>query len=312
MRDSAALCRTALTGAHGRFILLFPSSSLVSEIMQLAAALSPVWDLISIIKIAFIPALVTCLHEPTTLLHPHALIRVFMAAAWAGGFADAVDEGGKPVKDSLITPHSYGTVLDLGAGQYLDSRSNSPADILSAGHGHSARYFDRTKVTRYVALEPNTIMHPHIRKAAADCGYHESDGSLIILSCGAEDSASILTALDNAQVDTIVSVLTLCTVPNPEKTVHNLVRDVLKPGGTFLFYEHVLSHHADVAWWQRLWAPIWEVPFDGCRLDRPTHLWVSNLKVEGVSPWKEQELRGKPDEVEENLFWHRVGRFVKN
>ena len=104
-------------------------------------------------------------------------------------------------------------------------------------------YLDRNKVTKYLALEPNIRMHPHIRAAAKDGGFNEEDGSLVILSCGAEGVSSILEVLGETQppVDTIVSILTLCSVPSPERTIRNLVRDVMKPGGQFLFYEHVLS-----------------------------------------------------------------------
>src|SRR6266446_3377636 len=105
-------------------------------------------------------------------------------------------------------------------------------------------------------------MHEHIRANANIAGYHESAGTLVILSCGTEDSNSILSSLSlivppntSGQpqlVDTMISILTLCTVPEPQKTLSNLVRDVLRPGGgQFLMYEHVLSQRDDVAWWQR-------------------------------------------------------------
>ena len=161
-------------------------------------------------------------------------------------------------------------------------------------------------------------MHPHIRASANGAELNEEDGTLVILSCGAEDVPSILEALGATQppVDTIVSVLTLCTVPSPERTIRNLVRDVLKPGGQFLFYEHVLSPHQDVAWWQRAWAPIWTIPFGGCRLGRPIHYWVDGVTLvedNGVetSAWSERRLWGKEGESEENIFWHQVGKFVK-
>ena len=161
-------------------------------------------------------------------------------------------------------------------------------------------------------------MHPHIRRAAEGVGFTEGDGTLVIISCGAEDTPSILRALGATQppVDTMVSILTLCSVPSPERTIRNIVRDVLKPGGQFLFYEHVLSHRQDVAWWQRAWAPLWAIPFGGCRLDRPVHSWIDGLTLpedNGVeaSAWSERELWGKEGENEENIFWHQVGRFVK-
>jgi hypothetical protein len=173
-------------------------------------------------------------------------------------------------------------------------------------------YLDWSKVTRYVALEPNTLMHPNIRATANAAGFSESAGTLLILPYGAEDISSIVLAMDDGKyqsADTLISILTLCSVPSPERTLHALVRDILKPGGRFLFSEHVLSHREDVAWWQRFWTPVWKSFFDGCRLDCPTHLWIERMRGEGV--WKEGEIRGRPDKDEDHLFFHKFGEFVK-
>ena len=184
---------------------------------------------------------------------------------------------------------------------------------MALGHGHTIRYLNRSRVTKYVAVEPNVHMHPFIRAEADSFGFHESDGTLVILGCGAEDSLPILSSLSNVQVDTIISILVLCSIPNPAGAIKSLVRDVLKPGGQFLFYEHVLSHRDDVAWWQRFWTPLWSGAFDGCSLARSSHTIVRDMKDEehGESVWSEGELWNKPGEIEENLFWHQVGRFVK-
>lgn len=179
-----------------------------------------------------------------------------------------------------------------------------------AGFGHTAKYLDHDKVSTYIALEPNALMHSEIRKSANAAGFMEQDGTLLILGCGAQDTQAILELTANLgqlhPIDTIVSFLTLCTIPNPEQTMTALVRDVLAAGGTLVFYEHVLSHRHDVAWWQRFWTPIWKIFFDGCRLDRPTHLWI-----ERMGGWKEEAVWGKEGESEENIFFHRIGKFVK-
>jgi len=220
--------------------------------MKLSNALSPLTDLRQAIGASLWPTVLEIYNSPSLLLDPAALSRIVMTHVWAL-FGNPTDEGGRPTKSGLISPNAYGAVLDIGAG-----------------HGHTVGYLDRDKVTKYLALEPNTRMHPHIRTSASAAGFNEEDGTLVILSCGAEDVSTILGVLGTTQppVDTIISVLTLCSVPSPERTIRNLVRDVLKPGGQFLFYEHVLSPREDVAWWQRAWAPIWAVLFDGCRLDR--------------------------------------------
>jgi len=218
-----------------------------------------------------------------------AVSRLFMAEVWEN-FGQLVDEGGRSVKEGLIPPNAYGVVLDLGAG-----------------HGHTMKYLDHSRVTKYIALEPNVLMHPHIRSLAKSLGYTESDGRLQILSCGAEDITSYV---PRESVDTLVSILTLCTVPDLPGTLNGLIV-TLKPGSLFLFYEHVLSPRADVRWWQKFWTPMWSTAFDGCRLDRATDKVVRELGGEG-GIWKEEETWGKNGEkVDECLFWHQVGRFVK-
>ena len=160
-------------------------------------------------------------------------------------------------------------------------------------------------------------MHDHIRAKANESGFHESDGTLIILSLDAQDTHSILSSLSQEPVGTILSVLTLCTIPDPQHTISKLIRDLLKPGGQLLYFEHVLSPRPDVAWWQRFWAPLWACAFDGCRMDWPSDVWIRDLKIdgsggdEGSDTWSEWKIYDYPDEDEENLFLHMLGKFVK-
>ena len=126
--------------------------------------------------------------------------------------------------------------------------------------GHTAVYLSPDHVTKYVALEPNVLMHPHIKEAATQAGFSEQSETLLILSCGAEDWMSIVSALGGQnRVDTLISILTLCSVPQPERTIKVLAEKVLKPGGELLFYEHVASKRRDVRFWQWFWSPIWKV-----------------------------------------------------
>lgn len=163
-------------------------------------------------------------------------------------------------------------------------------------------------MTKYVALEPNENMHAKIRAAAAECGFTEAAGTLVVLPYGAEQTALITSALGGAQsVDTIVSILSFCGVPDPEDTIRALVQDVLAPHGQLLFYEHVRNPRPDVAWWQRFWTPVWKRAFDGCCLDRPTDVWMDKLGM-----WESKEIWTPENEPEEHLFWHRMGKLVKS
>ncbi|KAJ7189564.1 S-adenosyl-L-methionine-dependent methyltransferase [Mycena pura] len=243
-----------------------------------------------------IPAILRALlTAPSLLFQPTTLSRIGMDSIWVA-FGAGGDENARNDKQKLITPNARGIVLDLGAG-----------------HGNTAKYLDPNKVKKYVALEPNTFMHARIRAAANAAGFTEANGTLLILSCGAEDTTSILSSLE-APVETIVSVLTLCTVPAPEGTLRSLVLDVLAPGGALLFLEHMRNHRADIAWWEKMWAPVWRMVFDGCHLDRPTDIWVKGLVDDsGVSIWEEGEMWDPTDweNVEESWFWRQLGRFIK-
>ncbi|KAJ6621340.1 hypothetical protein B0H10DRAFT_2432374 [Mycena sp. CBHHK59/15] len=270
--------------------------------MKFSASFGLIADLRAAIGVATLPTLRAIWREPSLVLRPTALSRTFMAAVWAA-FAAPTDEGARAAKLKLISPHARGAVLDIGAGL-----------------GHSVDYLDRTRVTQYIALEPNTLMHPAIRARANKAGFREADGSLLVLAaCGAEDTEAIraLLAAHGGQVDTLLTVMTLCCIPEPEAALARLVRGVLKSGGALLFYEHVLSPRADVAWWQRFWTPLWRLAFDGCCLDRPTHVWIDAMEDVGpggerVGMWSERAVWGKDGEPEEHLFWHRAGRFVKH
>ncbi|KAJ7021472.1 hypothetical protein C8F04DRAFT_1224076 [Mycena alexandri] len=269
--------------------------------MQLSAALDLVGQIRWILMTGIPPVLRAIYASPSLIFDFTALSRISMATVWVP-FGEGTDAHAKVDKTNLITPNATGIVLDLGSG-----------------HGYTPNYLDRTKVTQFIAVEPNVLMHSSIRQKAEAAGFSEADGSLLILSCGAEDTASILSSLRpddtrvQAKVDTIISVLTICTIPAPQQTLRALVDKVLAPGGEFLFYEHVLSPRADVAWWQQFWTPVWSKVLDGCTLNRPTHIWVDQLVNEdGESFWAEGgSAWNSVDFPEENLFCRRLGRFVK-
>ncbi len=48
------------------------------------------------------------------------------------------------------------------------------------------------------------------------------------------------------------------------------IRRTLKPGGAFLFYEHVASENHRARRFQKLLNPLWRFATTGCNLDRDT------------------------------------------
>ena len=77
--------------------------------------------------------------------------------------------------------------------------------------------------------------------------------------------------LADASVEAVVGTLVLCSVDSPRRVVSE-IRRVLKPGGRFLFLEHVAAMNGTpLNRFQGLLARPWRWAFDGCHLNRETH-----------------------------------------
>lgn len=124
------------------------------------------------------------------------------------------------------------------------------------------RYLDASKISRLLLVEPNPGMHEGLKKNALAAGFKE--GQFEIVPCGAEEKAKVeeLTGLGHESVDSVVSLLALCGIPESRsvdriyllplhiaelipicRKVIAALYDYLKPGGTFYFFEHVASKH---------------------------------------------------------------------
>lgn len=129
---------------------------------------------------------------------------------------------------------------------------------LGPGAGPNLPYFNPQ--IRWLGLEPNSYMHPYLQQKADELGL---DIDIQMTTLADTDIA------DNSK-DVVLCTLVLCSVPNLESTVQDILR-VLKPGGRFLFIEHVIAPTGSLLRQvQTGLCPIWQVIGDGCRLDRDT------------------------------------------
>lgn len=71
-----------------------------------------------------------------------------------------------------------------------------------------------------------------------------------IIGCGAEE-LGVKGEVERGSVDTIITVQCLCSIPTPEVIIRELY-PLLKPGGTWLVYEHVRTKYRGefVEYWQ--------------------------------------------------------------
>ena len=94
--------------------------------------------------------------------------------------------------------------------------------------------------------------------------------------------------LPDANVDSVLSTLTLCTIPDAEAALHEVVR-VLRPGGALHFFEHGLAPDTDVERWQHRLEPLQMRVFDGCHLTRRIDRLVEGSGL--VMEWRSAPTR---------------------
>ena len=145
-----------------------------------------------------------------------------------------------PYKRKLLSDLS-GTVLEIGAG----TGENFP--FYPAG-------------IHWIGVEPNFYMQEHLLKHAAE---YKIDGEL---KTGVAEKLPVA----DESVDAVVSTLVMCSVSDQSAALDEILR-VLRPGGRYVFIEHVAAADHSRLWWaQKLIKPAWKLAADGCNVDRET------------------------------------------
>jgi ubiquinone/menaquinone biosynthesis C-methylase UbiE len=145
---------------------------------------------------------------------------------------------------------------------------------LGAGGGHNLVHYPPA-VSELVVTEPSPHMIRHLTDELA--ARPPAVGSYELVRTGAEQLP-----FDDASFDTVVATFVHCTIPNPRTALAEIAR-VLRPGGAYLFIEHVRS--PDNGWLARF-QDVVEVPHRylaaGCHPNRRTEelLADSDLTVE--------------------------------
>lgn len=115
---------------------------------------------------------------------------------------------------------------------------------LGPGSGNQIHRFNSAAVDVIYGIDPNPCFADVI---AAKVKKNDLDGKYKLLVCGLEDR-EVLQAegITESSVDTVLSIQVLCSVDDA-KVVMGEVYRLLKPGGSFIFWEHGRSMDAFTA-----------------------------------------------------------------
>jgi len=129
---------------------------------------------------------------------------------------------------------------------------------IGPGTGPNLRYYAKT--VRWIGIEPNPYMRAYLGREAARAGIAaEMRGGTVEAMACANDAA-----------DAVVGTLVLCSVSDLRAALAEILR-VLKPGGRFVFVEHVAAEPGTpLRQWQRRLRPCFHYLADGCNADRET------------------------------------------
>ncbi len=105
-----------------------------------------------------------------------------------------------------------------------------PSHVVEIGAGTGANLRYLPKGTQVTAIEPSVAMHDRLRRRA-----DRLDISVSIEACGAESLP-----LEDHSVGMVLASLVLCTIEDVELALSE-IRRVLRPGGRFVFVEHVIA-----------------------------------------------------------------------
>lgn len=138
--------------------------------------------------------------------------------------------------------------------------SDLSGDVLEIGAGTGANFGYFRREVRWTGLEPHRRARARLREVARAHG-HDTE----VLAAPAERIP-----LPDASVAAVVSTVVLCSVSDQDATLAEVIR-VLRPGGRFVFFEHVAAPRGTWSYrLQRLSAPVNRLVDRGCDPARQT------------------------------------------
>lgn len=189
---------------------------------------------------------------------PRGHIRQRLFAYMTAHSGDNYENTIAPRKQALLG-NLHGAVLEIGPGT-----------------GPNLRYYPSD--VRWTGVEPNPFMYPHLLQALQALDWTQDRYKIV-----SGDLHSSRLPVDDESVDAVVGTLVLCSVTNPDESLREIIR-VLKPGGKFVFIEHVAAQRrTGLRTIQNLIQPVWSFAGGGCHPNRETWETISRAGFAQVS-----------------------------
>lgn len=228
-------------------------------------------------------------------IHGNGPLITFHAQAWrraitANGLPillEGSDQAYAAYKRDLIGPYAYGKVLEVGAGT-----------------GMTLKYYDASRVSEIVAVEPSDELHDLLHQSVAALP-ELTDKVRVINAMVGDVEGFHRQGITEGSIDTVCLVQVLCSVSDPQKQIRHLAR-YLKSGGQVLLFEHVHSSDRITSLLQRIFEPVWTPLAGNCHLTRDP---VSFFRQE--TGWTIQRYDRPAVENGGGLYPHVVARIVK-
>lgn len=196
-----------------------------------------------------------------------------------------------------------GTVLELGPGT-----------------GDQSHHYDPERIDALYGAEPNKDLHEQLREKNLDLGLA---ANYTILTAGAEPRSLIPALVDAGLLkrrpgqsvfpeegvfDCIVAVKSLCSIDPAEmqRTLDTIFK-LLKPGGEFIFFEHVHSN-ADMITSTGVWFTnlVWSYLMGNCHMDSKLDKIVNDM-----TEWASKDIRVIGEYEPHHPFRYVYGRCRK-
>ncbi|KAI6686413.1 hypothetical protein NL676_032326 [Syzygium grande] len=146
---------------------------------------------------------------------------------------------------------------------------------IGIGTGPNLKYYANDNNVHVVGIDPKRTMERYARAAAAAAGLPSPNFKFL-------QAVGEAIPLGDASVEAVVGTLVLCSVSDVDLTLKEVKR-VLKPGGSYIFVEHVAAKDGTILkFLQSILDPLQQAVADGCHLTRETGKNISEAGFSSV------------------------------